>query len=196
MMPQKRIEAVVEIQSFEAEPPWALASVAGWSLLRLFSGSTKEEVGSVILTAGSYNHHLKVQSSAIETLNAFVSEDFVLPGGLRFLENERIKVVPGCCSGLENWREWLDVPNGNSIWAGHDPSPGVEFIGDTIRVWQDEKADGVEFIDFGVDEMRSLLGKVESDLKGFTVRLGEWADFVAPNLRQKMVEHFAKNMNI
>lgn len=184
------------MQPVEGEPPWAVASIADWSFLRLFSGVTDEEIGSVILTACLYNHHLEVQRSAIETLNAFVAEDFVLPGGLQFSEDEQVKVVPGCCAGLEDWREWLDVPDGKTIWAGHDPSPGVEFVNGIIRVWQDEKGDGVDFIDFGVDEMRGLLEKVESDLKGFVFRLGKWADFVAPTLQKKIVEHFAKNMHI
>ena len=196
MIPQKKIEVVVEMQPFEGELPWAVASVADWSFLRLFSGVTDEDVGSVILTACSYNHHLEVQRSAIETLNAFVAEDFVLPGGLQFSKDEQVKVVPGCCCGLEDWREWLDVPNGNTVWAGHDPSPGVEFVEGYIRVWQDEKADGVEFIDFGVVEMRDLLEKIESDIKDFVVRLGKWANFAAPSLQNKIVEHFVKNMNI
>lgn len=195
-MSQKTIEAVVQLQPFEGEPPWAVASAANWSFLKLFSGVTDEEVGSVILTACSYNHHLEVQRSPIETLDAFVAEDFVLPGGLRFSEDEQVKVVPGCCAGLEDWREWLDVPNGNTIWAGHDPSPGVEFVDGGIRVWQDEKAEGIEFIDLSADEMRGLLKKVESDLKGFVFRLGEWANFVTPSLQKKIVEHFAKNMDI
>ena len=161
----------------------------------MFSGVTDEEIGSVVLTACLYNQ-IEIHPSAIETLNAFLAEEFVLPGGLQFSENAQVKVVPGCCSGLEDWREWLDVLNGNTIWAGHDPSPGVEFVDDGIRVWQDEKADGVQFIDFGVDEMRGLLEKVESDLKGFVVRLGKWADYLAPELKLKIVEHFAKNMNI
>jgi hypothetical protein len=195
-MPRKTIEAVVEIQPIEGKLPWAVAAVGDWSFLRLFSGTTVEEIGSLILTACSYNSHLEVQLSAIDTLNAFLAEDFVLPGGLRFSENEQVKVVSGCCCGLEDWRKWLDVPSGNIVWAGHDPTPGVEFVDGGIRVWQDEKADGVDFIDFGVDEMRVSLEKVESDLKGFVVGLGRWADFIAPELKPKIIEHFAKNMNI
>ncbi len=194
-MREKTIEVVVEINPFDGEPPWAVASNADYSFLRLFSGVTDEEIGSIILTACTYNQ-IEIHSLATETLNAFIAEEFVLPGGLQFSENGQVKVVPGCCSGLEDWREWLDVPNGKSIWAGHDPNPGVEFINNSIRVWQDEKADGVEFIDLNYDEMRGLLEKVESDLKAFVVRLGEWSDFVVPNLKQNIVQHFVKNMHI
>ena len=83
--------------------------------------------------------HNNVQRSAIETLNALVAEDFALPGGLQFLQDEQVKVVPGCCTDLEDWRKWLDVPNGKTIWAGHDPSPGVECVNGVIRVWRNEK---------------------------------------------------------
>jgi hypothetical protein len=195
-MPHKTIEAVVEITSFDGEPPWAVASLADQTFLRLFAGVTDEEIGSIILTACLYNQ-VEIHSSAIETLNAFIAEDFVLSGGLRFSSDAQVKVVPGCCCGLEDWREWLDVPNGNnSVWAGHDPNPGVEFVDDSIRIWQDEKADGVEFVDLGVDEMRGLMERVESDLKGFVVRLGKWAEFVAPELKLNIVKHFTENMNI
>lgn len=106
-MSQKIIEAIVEIQPFESEPPWAIASVADWSFLRLFSGVTDEEVGSVVLTACSYNRHFEVQCSAIETLNAFVAEDFIMLGGLQFSDNDQVKVVrvvvPGWKIGANGW---------------------------------------------------------------------------------------------
>lgn len=194
-MSHKIIEAVVEMNPFEEKPPWAIASLPNFSFLRLFSGITDEEIGSVMLTACDYNQ-IKICPSATETLAAFVDEDFVLPGGLQFLENGQVKVVPGCCSGLEDWREWLEVPNGKSVWAGHDPSPGVEFVNEKILVWQDEKADDVAFIELQYDEMRELLEKVESDLNGFVVRLNEWCDLTAPNLKQKIVRHFVENMHI
>ena len=194
-MPQKTIEAVVEIRPYGANPPWPIAAIPDPSFLRLFSGVTDEEIGMLILTACSYNQ-IDVHSSPIETLNAFVAEDFVLPGGLRFSEAGEVKIVPGCCCGLEEWRDWLDVPNGETVWAGHNPQPGVEFTDGIIRVWRDEKDEGVEFINFGVDEMRNLLKEVESDLNGFLFRLGEWTDSVAPELKAAVVEHFAKNTDI
>lgn len=197
MTPQKTIEAIVEISSFDGEPPWALSSIIDQSFIRLFSGTTEEEIGSVMLTACLYNQ-IEICPSAIDNLNALVAKErIILPGGLQFSENLQVKIYSSCCSGLENWREWLGVPNGNLfVWAGHDPTPEVEFIGDGIRIWQDEKADGVEFIDLGINEMRHLLEKVESDLKGFVIRLSKWADFVAPSLRRQIVECFINNMNI
>jgi hypothetical protein len=197
LVPQKTSEAIVEISSFDGEPPWALSPAGNQTFLRLFSGITDEEIGTVILTACLYNQ-IDVRPSASETIKAFLEEEqFVLPGGLQFSLGGQVKVVPGCCCGLEDWRGWLDVPNGaNSVWAGHNPSPEVEFVNGGIRIWQDKKADGVVFIDFGVDEMHGLLRKVESDLKGFVVRLGKWTDSIALELHPKIVTHFANNMDI
>ena len=194
-MSQKDIEAVIEINPFDGKPPWAIASSPNFSFLRLFFGITDKEIGDIMLTACTYNS-IEICTSANETLTAFISEDFVLPGGLQFLENNQVKIYPGCCSGLEDWRDWLEVPSGETVWAGHDPSPGVEFINEGIRVWQDEKGDDVDFIDFKFDEMRELLEKVENDLKEFVVRLEKWCDLIAPSLKQKIVQHFVANMHI
>ncbi len=48
----------------------------------------------------------------------------------------------------------------------------------------------LEFIDLSVEEMRGLLEKVESDLKGFVARLGKWAEFVAPDLKLEYRQAF------
>ena len=197
---KKIIKAVVEITSFNSESPWIVSSFENYSFLRLSPSATDEEIGSIILTACLYNQ-IDIRSTATETLRAFIAQDFVLPGGLQFLENEKVKIAPGCCSGLEDWREWLEVPNGyGGVWAGHDPNPGVEFVAGKIRVWQDvskdKKANETKFIDFEIDEMRNLLEKVESDLKGFVMKLEKWTDFVAPGLKQMVGHHFAQNMRI
>jgi hypothetical protein len=191
----KSIEAVIESLSYESKPSWSVASIDDSSFIRLFSGTTDDEIGSIMSLVCNYNQ-IEIQPSAIDTLENFLSKNFVLPGGLRFLDDGKQKVVPGCCSGLEDWRDWLEVPRGKGVWAGHDPMPHPEFINGKIRLWQDEKADDIDFIDFEYDELNSLLDKVKSDMEGFVVRLGKWAEFIAPDLRQEITEHFVKNMNI
>jgi hypothetical protein len=113
------------------------------------------------------------------------------------LRAEGREVVPGCCCGLEDWHEWLDVPHGkNAVWTGHDPSPEVEYIEDRVRVWQDQKNEGVGFVEFNPGEMEAFLARVGSDLAGFLYRLGKWAEYLAPNSGQRVVGYFAENMNI
>lgn len=133
-----------------------------------------------------------------ETLEYFLSrEEFALPGGLQFLENDIAKVVPGCCSGVENWRDWLDVPYGkNTVWAGHDPTPWVEYFDGGLRIWQDEKSEETAFIEFTTDEMETALRKAENNLKGFLVQLDKWVNYIAPDFEQRVVRYFAKHLHI
>jgi hypothetical protein len=194
-MPKKNIEAIVEIYPFEINPPWEIVSTTEFFRLVLSSEVTDEEIGSLILMACEYNK-IEVDSSGEETLESFISKKFVLPGGLQFSEDAQVKIVPGCCCGLETWQDWFGVPSGQSVWSGHDPNISVEFTNDKIRVWQDEKAEGVDFIDFQYDEMHYFLEKVKSDLNNFLYRLNKWSEFIAPGLKGKVSEHFAKSMNI
>lgn len=195
MTTEKNIEAIVEVYPSETIPPWETVSTNEFFRVVLSSATNDEEIGSVMLVACEYNR-VKIENSAEKTLENFLSKNFVLPGGLQFSENGVVKIFPGCCCGLENWREWLGVPNGDGVWAGHDPSPFAEFIDEKIRVWQDEKADDVNFIDFEYDELRKLLEKTEKDLNDFIFKLNRWTEFYAPSLKDEVSRHFTRNMQI
>jgi hypothetical protein len=199
MRPERRkaIEAVIEVCLMDNDPLWPLSSDPPFSFLRLHSGSASDEVGMVMQTACAYGQG-EILSSITETLEVFLSQErFVMPGGLQFVEDGVAKVVPGCCCGLENWREWLNVPYGQKfIWAGHDPSPSVEYFEQGIRIWQDEKGEEIPFIEFTREEMESLLKKTEADLKGFLVQLEKWTAYIAPEFEQRIVSFFAEHMHI
>lgn len=193
----KTIEAVMEVCSFDNDLLWPLAPDPPFSFLRLHAGSTSEEVGLVMHVACAYGQG-EIFPFAAETLEVFLSKErFVLPGGLQFLENDEVKVVPGCCAGLENWREWLSVPYGNKgIWAGHDPSPWIEYSETGIRIWQDEKSKEPAFIEFTREELEYELKKTQADLNGFLIQLRKWAKYIAPSFEQQLVSYFAKQMQI
>lgn len=180
----------------ETSAPWPVLPDTGIPYLRLHAGMTDEEIGTLMFNGCLYNR-VAVSEEGAATLSNFIEGDgFVLPGGLRFSEGGR-RVVPGCCSGLEDWHEWLDVPNGGvGAWAGHDPSPELEHVDGRVRIWQDAKSEGVEFVEFEPDEMRALLARVETDLAGFLQRLGRWAERISPNQGPRVVGYFAKHMNI
>lgn len=131
----KIIEVVISIEISNGNPPWEENSP--WLALefensseyyelyiRMHAGISDEEIGSVMMVACDSSGGEIIKEKSLETLKAFVADEgFVLSGGLLFKENDEIKVAPGCCCGLENWQDWLDVPNGQvDIWTGHDPS--------------------------------------------------------------------------
>lgn len=194
----RSIEAVIENFNFEGVEPWII-STEEKSYIRLFAGITDEEIGKVMLSACTLSSGEIIRETAFETLKKFVSnEGFVLEGGLLFKENDEIKAAPGCCCGLEDWLEWLSVPIGQcDIWTGHDPSSYIQINDRKIKIWHDEK-NKVEnqSIEFTIDEMFKRLINIEKDLKDFLFRLSQWTKFIAPELENQVVEHFAKNINI
>lgn len=82
------------------------------------------------------------------------------------------------------------------IWTGHDPSPEIEYVGESVRIWRDRKTEGEDYVEFGKAELDNLLKKVESDLKGFLFRLEQWVEYVSPGLSKTVTEHFSKNIDI
>lgn len=194
---RKMVRAVVEVSRPDAASPWPLISDPGVEYVRLHAGVGDEEIGSVMLTACLYNR-TEISSDAAETLRHFLAGGgFVLPGGLLFAEGDEVKVVPGCCCGLEDWVEWRGVPHGNNaVWTGHDPGPEVEYVGGAVRVWPGEKEAGGEFVEFTMEELGEWVLQVEADLAGFVYRLGKWAEYFAPGLEQRVVRYFVENMHV
>lgn len=195
---KKSIEAVVEIGSFDEPAPW-LVSNNDFFYIRIYSGISDEEIGSVMLSACLLSSEDTIKETASETLKAFVSDEgFVLEGGLFFKENDEIKVGPGCCCGLEDWREWFNVPSGKvDMWTGHDPQSLIEINDGVIKIWNDreEKVEN-QSIEFTVEEMIEHLDKVEKDLNNFLFRLGQWVKNIAPEIEKRVVSHFAKSIDI
>jgi hypothetical protein len=199
-MPLKSVEAVVESLFTDELPPWLITSLPGGTFFRLHGGMSDEEVGLFFFTACAYNQ-LPLQADAIQTIQAFLTETqengLVMPGGLHFAEASEVKVVPGCSSGLEDWREWLAVPFGQKyVWAGHDPTPEVEYNEFGVRIWQDRPADGVSFIDFDLDALGKQMKQIEIDMKGLLKRVKEWANYVAPGSGESLADCFAQHLKI
>jgi hypothetical protein len=195
----KSIEAIVDVGSFGGiASPWIISKDEfGW--VRIFAGISDDEIGSVMLSACRLSSEEVIKETALETLKAFGSDEgFVLEGGLLLKENGDIKVGPGCCGGLENWRDWLAVPSGIvDIWTGHDPQSLIEINEGVIKIWNDrENKDEKQSIEFGIEKMIRRLENVEKDLKDFLYRLGQWTENLAPELKKPVVRHFAKNIGI
>ncbi|MCT4355332.1 hypothetical protein M5362_19545 [Streptomyces sp. Je 1-79] len=57
-------------------------------------------------------------------------------GGLRVTDTATgVVLLPGCCNGLDERSDWLEVPDGaGRAFFGHDPSPLAERVGDLARL--------------------------------------------------------------
>ncbi|MEU8813396.1 hypothetical protein [Actinoplanes sp. NPDC048796] len=93
----------------------------------------------------------------------------IINGGLRLHDSATGNVVvPGCCAGLEDWRDWADALSGSPVWLGHDPEPQIEMIGDDLRIRQDgahRDHDAPSYVDVPRDLPPALLLDVRHDLR-------------------------------
>ncbi|MEK2494031.1 hypothetical protein WN990_31230 [Kitasatospora purpeofusca] len=97
---------------------------------------------------------------------------------------EPFAFLPGCCDGLEDWRDWHVFLDGGSLLGfGHEPvSPVAERFGDTVRLTVNAEQNGSPVIELPVTELRRLLANAERDLADFLVLATDW-------VRQQMPEH-------
>ncbi|PPK89814.1 hypothetical protein CLV92_1303 [Kineococcus xinjiangensis] len=143
---------------------------------------SSEQVGLFLAQLLPDQDDTAAEPSAQEAIDATLTmEQLIAAGGLRVEEEGTgAVVVPGCCAGLENWREWAEVLRGQSPWLGHDPTPAVEVLPDRLRIWQDSEAPGgavrvaAGFIDLQAVALPGLLREVQADLIAFLERVERW----------------------
>ncbi|WP_418961521.1 hypothetical protein [Streptomyces tritici] len=98
-------------------------------------------------------------------------------GGLRVTDTATgAELVPGCCSGLEEWRAWYEVlDGGGSAGFGHDPDPMAQRIGDTVRLTVDAERPDSPVLELPAAELRRLLAGAERELGAFLDVAAAWA---------------------
>jgi hypothetical protein len=157
--------------------------MAPYSWLVLDGDCGDEQIG-LFVAALANGVDVPAQGGRDDVVDALPAEEILLVvGGLQVRDTDTgAVVVPGCCAGLEDWREWTQVLAGNPPWLGHAPDPEIEVLGDRLRVWQDGGPNrhrgrwaGVH-VDLPQAALPALLMNVRSDLAGFLVVLADWAE--------------------
>ena len=113
------------------------------------------------------------------------AESLILPGGIAVRDATNREITPGCCCGLEGWREWhLFEATGVSPWMGHDPDAHFEQAGDTVRLWSHgELSDGLGdpfAIEMTSADFHRALEGAERELVEFLGALRAWAERCSP----------------
>jgi hypothetical protein len=124
----------------------------------------------------------------------------IAPDGLRVRDTATgLTVSPSCCCGLETWQEWNQVAAGQSLWLGHSPTPWVEHLGHTIRVWPDGGDEavppaGTSPIEIPVSDLPGLIASAHKQLQNFLDLLEPWspplAGTTASSLGPALTAHF------
>ena len=183
----------------EWTPPWPVAAPDLGDSIVLDGGASPEEVGFVAALLVRHNTDPMPRGSARDLLRTVVETvDLRLAGGVRVRDGAGSVVEPGCCCGVEEWREWLSVTDGESSpWMGHDPWGWVEHEADALRVCSAPEDDsalghGPATVTIAIPraELPRLLDGVRADLEAFARRLREWAAEIDPALAGPLAERF------
>ncbi|MEU6340986.1 hypothetical protein ABZ883_08545 [Streptomyces sp. NPDC046977] len=194
------MDAVLEIGDIADFGLWPVADVPAYRFLGLSPHLSALEVGATMATLTNYNAAASGNDTpaidAVEQVRRVTEvERVIAPGGLRVRDTDSgAVVVPGCCSGLEDWREWLSLAGGDEPWLGHDPTPRVEHAGSLVRLWADS-ADA-QPIEIPTADLLGMLQTVHTELSGFLSLVELWADRYVPALAPALAGKLAEDLDI
>jgi hypothetical protein len=180
---------------------WPVAGQPQYHLTPLTGALNPDEVGTVMAVLAEYNSSAADPGPADSPATAFLSsllgaEGFIAPGGLRIQDSEHgTTLTPGCCCGLEDWRGWLEVADGDELWLGHDPTPWTEHIGARVRLHPDSERPG-PVIEIARAELPRLLASVQQDLADFLLLIAAWADQYAPGSAEALADAVDRSLRI
>lgn len=168
------LRAVLETPFTAPGPvPWPVITPEPGAWLTLDGSCGDPEVGLFVAVVAGYNDvpHGELAGAA----------HLIAPGGL-ILTDAATAIVPGCCSGIEDWRDWARALSaGTPPWLGHDPTPVMSF-GERITVWQDTGPQGNHapvlagpHLTLDRAHLADLVRGVHRDLVAFTAALAGWA---------------------
>jgi hypothetical protein len=197
-----RIEAVVEAPWFDGSPPWPwpIAALPPFQHFRIHGDMTLEETGSLVAALAD-PLEMAPGLSAQDALRQLAElEYFGLSGGLAVSASGRFVVRPGCCSGLEEWREWWAIRDRQSPWMGHDPTPWCQFLGDgLVRFWSGGgyTHDEIEpHVDLSTEGVAESLENVHADLRAVLGRLADWLGMFGCAEAETMLTKFDRSFAI
>jgi hypothetical protein len=145
-------------------------------LIRLWGGTAADEFPTLLLALAKENQVETPSSLATVTGRLIEAESLIISGGLRIRDGE-LCILPGCCCGIEDWRDQVAALVGSGGWLGHDPAPWAEHTDQTVRVWSDgglDRAPNSYFIDLSPLMVGELEDATAKDLAAFLCAFERW----------------------
>ncbi|MBP2363504.1 hypothetical protein JOF59_005996 [Streptomyces clavifer] len=179
---------VLEIFAADDFALWPVGKYEPYGYLVLNGELTPAEVGTAVMQIATCNDFEPEEEHGpcpTDPLGTFLHGLLTMPdlfaaGGFRVTDNATatVFVEPGCCNGLETWRDWLEVLNGTGCaYFGHDPSSMAERLGDIVRLTLDaDGADSSPVIQLSIDQTRTLVAGAQQDLQDFFNLAETWAE--------------------
>lgn len=186
------MRAVLEISAADDFALWPVGEQESYGYLALNGELTSAELGTAVMEiarCNAFEPEKGDEPCPTDPLDAFLHglitmPDLLAPGGFRVTENSTGTVLadPGCCNGLETWREWLEVLDGTGCSSfGHDPTSVAERVGDMVRLTFDAYGtDSSPVTELPVDQARRLVAGAQQDVRDFLGLAGIWAEHHLP----------------
>ncbi|MFD9883424.1 hypothetical protein ACFWZT_18415 [Streptomyces alboflavus] len=201
------MQPVLEMYTPDGFDLWPVAEVEPFDFLPLSGGLSPAEVGSAVMRIASCNDVVPDSDGPprpVDALGSFLHgllnyDPLFAAGGLRVTDTSTdVVFLPGCCDGLEDWRDWYQFLDGGSLLGfGHDPSsPVAERFGDTLRLTVNADQSDSPVIELSLAELRHLLAGVERDLADFLTLAADWASRHLPGHRTPVTAALARALDL
>ncbi|MHA4772926.1 hypothetical protein L1085_000250 [Streptomyces sp. MSC1_001] len=202
------MQPVLEVFAADDFALWPVGEHESYGYLALDGDLTPAEVGTAVMRIAACNDFEPEEEHGLcptDPLGTFLHGLLTMPdlfaaGGFRVTDSatDTVFIQPGCCSGLESWRDWLEVLEGTgSSYFGHDPSSAAERVGDSVRLTLDAYANGNSpGIELPVDQVRALVAGAQQDLRDFLSLAGTWAEQHLPAHAAEVTAALARALHL
>lgn len=160
--------------------------------LALSGRMSPREVRTALAAIAEYGEEEEVSP---EMLHAVLDQKLIImAGGLEVRDTETgVDIKPGCCAGLEDWRDWQELLDGQVPWLGHSPEPGVELLADVVRLSQAADRPDAPTCEILIADLPRHLEGVRQDLLGFLELVRRWAPH---GLGERLAARFDEDFHI
>lgn len=201
------MQPVLEIYVPDGFDLWPVAEVEPFDFLPLGGELSPDEVGTAVARIAGCNDidpDGDRPPRPAAPLDAFLHglltfDSLFAAGGLRVTDTSTgVAFLPGCCDGLEDWRDWHRFADGGKLLGfGHEPmSPVAERFGDTVRLTVDSEQSASPVIELPTAELRNLLTGVERDLGDFLTLAADWASRQLPGRSAPVTAALARALDL
>ncbi|MFE3505361.1 hypothetical protein [Kitasatospora sp. NPDC059160] len=206
------MQPVLEARLLDGFDLWPVAGTGAAGFLALDGGLSPAEVGTAVMLVARCNDvDPDVDPDGgrpprpADPLDSFLHglltfEQVYAAGGLRVTDRASgIEFQPGCCDGLEDWRDWHGLlEHGGLVGYGHEPvSPLAERFGSTVRLTVNADQPDSPVIVLPVADLGGLLAGVERDLGAFLGLAGDWArQHLPPGRRGPVIAAVARALDL
>lgn len=202
------VHPVIELRPADEFSLWPVDGCATSGFLYLNGGLSPGVIGAAVMHIAACNNielfregHLPRPQEPLDDFlhDLLTLDELFVAGGMRITDTTSdTTLVPGCCSGLNEWRDWLHFLDGNGFPPdlGHDPSPRVEHSGDIVLMKTDTEIEDGPTIEVRALELRELLAHAESDLGEFLRSARIWSEHHLPDHSAQLMAALGRCLDV